>query len=61
MSKDIYMLAHNELIEEYMEAHPGVSWTDAYDRTADQAYERMKEKIADMVDTARERAKYASL
>ena len=39
--KEMYMAAHNALIEEYLEQHPNATEAEAYDRTADAAYERM--------------------
>ena len=57
MSKELYIAAHEELIEAYMERHPEASWTQAYNRTADRAYERMRDNLADQADAARTRAK----
>ena len=53
MSKELYMASHEELIDEYMEAHPDATEQEAYDATADAAYGRMTDKIADMIDYAR--------
>ena len=39
--KEAYMAAHEALIEEYLEAHPNATEAEAYDRTADAAYDRM--------------------
>ena len=58
MSKELYMAAHEELVEKYMDEHPGVDWSTAYERTTDAAYEHMRDKCAAMVDEARDRAKY---
>jgi hypothetical protein len=55
--KDLFMAAHEELIELYLEAHPEADWSEAYEATADGAYERMRDKFADMVDAAHDRAK----
>jgi hypothetical protein len=57
MSKELYIAAHEELVSEYMDAHPGVSWTAAYYITADAAYERMKDRMADMADHYRDQMK----
>jgi hypothetical protein len=40
--KELYIAAHEALIEEYMEAHPNASEADAYDATADAAFDRMQ-------------------
>jgi hypothetical protein len=59
VSKDAWIAAHNELIDEYMEAHPDADWTEAYEKTADHANDRARDKLADLIDEARDRAKYA--
>jgi hypothetical protein len=56
--KELYIAAHEELIEQYMNDHPGVDWSEAYEKTADGAYDRYRDKFADMVDATRMRAKY---
>lgn len=53
--KELYIAAHEELIEEYLEAHPNAA--EAYEATADAAYDRYIDKFADMIDAAKERAK----
>lgn len=50
MSKDLWIQAHDELVEEYMEDNPSVSWTEAYDRCAEHASERMGDNLADQID-----------
>jgi hypothetical protein len=57
MSKDLFIAAHEELVNEYLDKHPNAKWGDAYDKTADAAYGRYRDKFADMVDAARQRAK----
>ena len=57
MSKELYMAAHEELIEQYLEDHPEATEAEAYDRTADKAMTRMTDKYADMIDRARMDAK----
>lgn len=57
MMKELYMVAHDRLIEEYLEAHPDASEHDAYEKTADAAYGRMTDMWADMIDDARQREK----
>ena len=48
--KDAYIQAHEELIAELMERHPHITEQEAYDSTADAAYERMVENLADIGD-----------
>ena len=55
--KDLFILAHEELIELYLEAHPDADRDEAYDKTADFAWDRMRDKYADMIDAAKQRAK----
>jgi hypothetical protein len=55
--KELFIAAHEELIEEYLEAHPEADWSEAYEATADKADERMRDKFADMVDAAHDREK----
>ncbi len=57
MSKEHFIAAHEQLIAEYLERHPGTSEFDAYDKTVDAAYGRMRENLADMADRLRQREK----
>jgi hypothetical protein len=57
MSKELFIIAHEELIEAYLEAHPNATWDEAYDKTADGAYDRMRDKYADMADAMRTQRK----
>lgn len=55
--KELFIQAHEELIEQYLEKHPNADWGEAYDKTADAAYSRMTDKYTDMVDQVRQRMK----
>jgi hypothetical protein len=55
MSKERFMAAHERLVEEYMEENPDADWSDAYERTADKAYQRMLDDMADAADFERKR------
>jgi hypothetical protein len=68
MTKELFIEAHEELIEERMtrwcNKHPSYTYAEycaeearAYDRTADSAYGRYRDKYSDMVDQAKQRAK----
>ena len=57
MSKELFIAAHEEEIEEYLAAHPNATWEQAYYHTADAAYIRMTDKLADVGDAMRQRAK----
>jgi hypothetical protein len=48
---------HEQLVEEYLEKHPHADWTEAYEKTGDQAYERMRDNLADMIDNYMDRDK----
>ena len=58
MSSELFEQAHEDLVEEYMEEHPGASWETAYKATTDAAYERMCDNIAAAADYYRDCAKY---
>lgn len=60
MSKELWIAAHERAVEEAMEAHPGLSWDAAYnsDWCAKRADVLCAERWADMIDEARDRAKY---
>ncbi len=55
--KDLFIQAHEELVEKYLEEHPGADWSDAYEATSDVAYLRMQDKLADKADFERARRK----
>lgn len=55
--KELFIQAHEELIAEYLEEHPEATEAEAYEATADAASERMRDKYADMVDSARQMQK----
>lgn len=57
MSKELFIAAHEQLIERYLEQHPNATEAEAYDKTADHAYDRMTDNMADMADRLRQRAK----
>ena len=58
MSKEWFMDAHEQLIEEYMDEHPEATDAEAYEKTADAAYERMIDNMAAAADAERDRRKY---
>lgn len=55
MSKELYIACHEALIEEYLEANclDDDHWHDAYEATADKAYDRMRDLLADRADAIR--------
>lgn len=54
MSKEQFMAAHEQLVTEYLDAHPDADWSEAYENTADYAYGRMIESLADRADQMRQ-------
>jgi len=58
-NKDVFIAAHEELVEQYLLDHPGADWQTAYDATADGAYARYRDKFADMADAVKQRLKDA--
>jgi hypothetical protein len=61
MSKDMFIAAHEELIEQYLIDHPDCDWSEAYERTADFIDARYSSNVADKIDAARQRAKDGAL
>ena len=57
MTKELYIAAHEELIEEFLCNHPDADYWEAYDKCAGPANDRYVDKLADMADTMRQRAK----
>lgn len=55
--KELFIEAHEDLIAEYLDAHPNATEQQAYDRTADAAYGRMTDMLADRIDAAHDRMK----
>lgn len=55
--KELFIAAHEQLIEEYLERHPNATEQQAYDATADRAYDRMTDDLAARADMLRLRAK----
>ena len=57
MSKEIFMDIHDRLVEEMLEANPGMTDAEAEDKTAKAAMEKVQDCLADMADFAADRAK----
>lgn len=55
--KELFIAAHQGLVEQYLLDNPGTDWSEAYEKTADCAYGRYRNKFADMADAAKQRAK----
>lgn len=50
-SKDLYIAEHERLTA--LAEDDGMDWQDAYEATADAAYDAMLDRAADMADAAR--------
>jgi hypothetical protein len=61
MSKDAYMEAHEQLVEEYLEENPDATWDEAYEATADGAWDRSRDNFFDRVDYYRQQRKDAGI
>lgn len=57
MTKEWFMAAHEQLIEEYLEEHPDATEDEAYEKTADFAYDRMTDNMAAAGDSLRDALK----
>ncbi len=55
--KEHFMEAHEELIQEYLEKHPNATDAEAYDATADGAWDHMRDRMADRADLVRMKMK----
>lgn len=55
--KELFIVAHEELIERYLERHPNATEAQAYEATADHAYGRMVDNLADLADWLRKVAR----
>ena len=55
MSKELYIACHEALIEEYLNENSldDSHWHEAYEATADKAYIRMQDMLADRADNIR--------
>lgn len=58
MSKQAWIEAHYQLVQEYMDEHPNADESAVYDRMADLAQDRARDNLADRIDAARDRAKH---
>lgn len=52
MSKELFFLAHEQLVSEYLDEHPDADWSEAYEKTSDKAYDRMLDLASDQIDAA---------
>ena len=55
--KELWIAAHERLIERYLEERPDADWSEAYEATVDGAADECREMYADMIDAAKMRAK----
>ena len=53
MSKELFIACHEALVEEYMDENGTDDWHEAYEATADKAYDRMRDLLADRADAIR--------
>ena len=60
MSKELFIECHEALIEQYLDETSTDDWHAAYEATADKAYDRMRDVLADRADDLRDRAKYGA-
>ena len=53
MNEELYIAAHERLIEEYLNEFPCATWHEAYRKTADFAHTAMIDALARQVAEAR--------
>ena len=51
--KELFIAAHEELVERYLERHPDATEAQAYEATADRAHGHMTDRLADRADILR--------
>ena len=56
MSKEMWIAAHEELVEEYLSQHPEADEAKAYDAVVDATQERYAWNCAGLIDRARDEA-----
>ena len=56
MSSDLWEIAHEQLIERYMEENPDATWEQAYQVTADYVDDHQADMLSKMADYAADRA-----
>jgi hypothetical protein len=61
VSKELWINAHDELIAEYLEAHPEATEAEAIEATVARVDDRYADNIGDMIDRARDLAKERGL
>ena len=54
--KDLWLKMHEQLVAEYLEAHPGVSWSTAYELTAEHVNGKLIDKYSAAADLEMEMA-----
>ena len=57
MSKELFIAAHEQLIDEALSADPKIEWETAYESTADEAWNRMVDNMAHKADRLHDIAK----
>lgn len=53
--KELFIAGHEELINEFLSAHPEADWSEAYEAVGPAVYRLYQNRRADMVDAAKER------
>ena len=53
MSKELFIAAHEQLVEEYLEKFPDATESEAYKATSDAAWDRASDNLGGMIDRAR--------
>jgi hypothetical protein len=53
MSKELFIEAHEQLIEEYLEKHPEATEAEAYEKTTDHIQDRYADNFGSRIDYLR--------
>lgn len=60
MTKEIWIAAHEELIEEYLDANPDATEAEAVEATVDKVDDRYANSMGDIIDRARDQMRDAA-
>lgn len=55
--KELFIAAHEALIEVLLESHPWADWDEAYEACSDEAYLKLREDLANRAYQARQQPK----
>jgi hypothetical protein len=61
IGKEMFLRAHERLVEEYQDRHPEADWSEAYEKTTPNVMARVESDMADLADSLKDQAKERSM